>query len=279
MTKSSHKWVHLIYGIVLSVLLVLVAVLFIVMCVRIYQSGSSPFTRESIASHFSSISAFVYITLGVILCSIIIDIVFPLESEKLKGQVKDGSVLRRILKKNALTAPVAAKIEKHFVLRFVLTIISIVLVLAASVTAFIVVLTDFDASDAYINGQVIGGTLTILRYFTLPFAYLVVTSLICKITTKKDMALVKEDIKNNKDVADKLIAANDCTFVKLTCELNDSCEAIAKPKRWHGILSLIVKCGVGALAVLFIVLGIINGSMADVLTKAINICTECIGLG
>ena len=33
------------------------------------------------------------------------------------------------------------------------------------------------------------------------------------------------------------------------------------------------------LAVLFIVLGILNGSMKDVLIKAINICTECIGLG
>jgi hypothetical protein len=30
---------------------------------------------------------------------------------------------------------------------------------------------------------------------------------------------------------------------------------------------------------LFIVLGIVNGGMADVLNKAIKICTECIGLG
>lgn len=279
MCKNTHKWVHLIYGIVLSVLLTLVAVLFIVMCVSIYKSGSSPFTRESIAAHFTPISAFVYITLGAILCSIIIDIVFPLEPEKIKGQVKDGAVLRRILQKNALTQPTCAKFEKHFALRFVLTIISIVLVLAASITSFVVVLTSFDASDAYVNGQVISGTLSILRYFTLPFAYLVVTSVICKITTKKDMALVKADIKDNKDAQDKLFATSDCTFVKLSCELNQTCEAIAEPKKWHRILSLIIKCAVGVVAVLFIILGIVNGSMSDVLTKAINICTECIGLG
>ncbi len=29
----------------------------------------------------------------------------------------------------------------------------------------------------------------------------------------------------------------------------------------------------------FIVLGVLNGSMEDVLRKAINLCTECIGLG
>ena len=34
-----------------------------------------------------------------------------------------------------------------------------------------------------------------------------------------------------------------------------------------------------AAAVCFIVMGIFNGSMRDVLVKAIKICTECVGLG
>lgn len=33
------------------------------------------------------------------------------------------------------------------------------------------------------------------------------------------------------------------------------------------------------LAIMFIVLGVMNGGLYDVLVKAINICTECIGLG
>ncbi len=40
-----------------------------------------------------------------------------------------------------------------------------------------------------------------------------------------------------------------------------------------------VRIAVPALAVLFIVLGVMNGGARDVLVKAINICTECIGLG
>ena len=32
-------------------------------------------------------------------------------------------------------------------------------------------------------------------------------------------------------------------------------------------------------AIVFIVLGIFNGGVGDVLMKAINICAECIGLG
>ena len=42
---------------------------------------------------------------------------------------------------------------------------------------------------------------------------------------------------------------------------------------------VILQALVIAAAVFFIVAGILNGSMNDVLIKAINICTECIGLG
>ena len=31
--------------------------------------------------------------------------------------------------------------------------------------------------------------------------------------------------------------------------------------------------------IVFIVLGVMNGGLRDVLVKAVNICTECIGLG
>lgn len=34
-----------------------------------------------------------------------------------------------------------------------------------------------------------------------------------------------------------------------------------------------------AFAVLFVIAGVFNGSMEDMLIKAVNICTECIGLG
>ena len=41
----------------------------------------------------------------------------------------------------------------------------------------------------------------------------------------------------------------------------------------------VVRIVLYALAVILIVTGIGNGGMRDVLIKAINICTECIGLG
>ena len=40
-----------------------------------------------------------------------------------------------------------------------------------------------------------------------------------------------------------------------------------------------LRCGLCAAAVALLALGIMNGGLWDVLVKAINICTECIGLG
>ena len=41
----------------------------------------------------------------------------------------------------------------------------------------------------------------------------------------------------------------------------------------------VLRADLYAAAIVFIVLGVMNGGLRDVLVKAINICTECIGLG
>ena len=41
----------------------------------------------------------------------------------------------------------------------------------------------------------------------------------------------------------------------------------------------LARASIITVAVVFIVLGIFNGGMSDVLGKAVRICTECIGLG
>ena len=46
-----------------------------------------------------------------------------------------------------------------------------------------------------------------------------------------------------------------------------------------GRVPLVIRTAVLALAVMFIVLGILNGGLEDVLIKANAICMECVGLG
>jgi hypothetical protein len=47
----------------------------------------------------------------------------------------------------------------------------------------------------------------------------------------------------------------------------------------HKYFVLGCRIALGCLAVAFIIAGATNGGMHGVLVKAINICTECIGLG
>jgi len=55
--------------------------------------------------------------------------------------------------------------------------------------------------------------------------------------------------------------------------------ASPKPKNTDAKRLLCVRVGLAVLALILVVAGVANGGMRDVLVKAINICTECIGLG
>lgn len=55
--------------------------------------------------------------------------------------------------------------------------------------------------------------------------------------------------------------------------------AKAAPLRESAFPASVIRAGLYAAAIVFIVLGAMNGGLYDVLVKAINICTECIGLG
>jgi hypothetical protein len=56
--------------------------------------------------------------------------------------------------------------------------------------------------------------------------------------------------------------------------MTDKRDRMADPRVLWGVRAVILAVGI-----LFVVLGVINGGMADVLGKAVRICTECIGLG
>ena len=55
-------------------------------------------------------------------------------------------------------------------------------------------------------------------------------------------------------------------------------EVVEKPKKNTRVI-FAVRAAVLVIAAVFIVIGALNGGLADVLAKAIAICTECIGLG
>ena len=53
----------------------------------------------------------------------------------------------------------------------------------------------------------------------------------------------------------------------------------AEENHHHSKLLLSIRIALLVISIALIIAGILNGGMADVLSKAVNICTECIGLG
>ena len=77
-----------------------------------------------------------------------------------------------------------------------------------------------------------------------------------------------------------IVAKNDIDILKSEKQfkLEKQLKTYVKPKVENTIIRA-AQIAVGALAITFIILGVFNGGVRDVFIKAINICTECIGLG
>jgi hypothetical protein len=198
MSKNNVKRLHLIYGIALSALLCVVGILAIVMCVQIYKSGASPFTRESVAEHFAKIAVFVYALIAFVIGGAIINLVFPLPEARLKGTPNDGATLYRLYERMGTpSGDGAMKIERERTLRLVLFSVSLLLILAAAISSAIHIISGYDASDININGQVIKATLTLLRYFTLPTLYTIATVYLCQSSIKRIIKIITDDKRDS----------------------------------------------------------------------------------
>lgn len=273
LNENAKKKLHLIYGISLSVLLAVVGVLFIVSCYNIYDSGAQPFTRESIGEAFGKIAVPVYVTILAIVGGMVINLVFPLEEKKLKGTRSSAATLQSFAKRvdvTSLDEPMREGIEKERRLRRILLIINTILFVLSGTLPLIYLLNpaNFPAESGHYNSEILHGMLfyaiSLLPLFIFEITYVIVHDASCV----REIAILREAIKLN-GISDGTEDECKSILTRLSYFFKKNERPITL-----GIRIAFVGCGV-----LFIVLGILNGGMEEVLLKAINICTECIGLG
>ena len=287
MSGKRLKLIHMIYGITLSLVICLCGALAIWMCIDIYKSGPSPFTRQSVQEHFMKISWAVYTLIALIFGGIVLNIVLPQEKKKIKGCVDKSYILDNFSSKltNA-TQKGYAKIEREQILRFTMLTISCVLILSACIGAFVYCLTNLDiyatingeVGTTNVNGQVIKGSLGILYFFLVPFAYTLVSIFVCRASIEREISLVKSELtsKDEEKVSTKELAS---PLNKAVCGAKNEIKRLTSSKKSSHKGRFAITCALGVIAIVFIIVGVANGGMADVLTKAIAICRECIGMG
>ena len=255
MSNKTARMIRLVTAIVLSVLIVITGLLLILSCVSIYQSGNRPFTTENIGKHWATIQIPVYITVAAIIAGLILHLFLPRNAEK-KQIVHDrrailSRVLRRVDEADGIYASVAKREQSFRRLLYILApTVSAVLTIP-----FFIHLITYGFTEDY-NASVIAAMPTLL------LASLAAVGAGTAVLYLRDASLVRQTEAAKQSLA--------------RASVNPTAQTPEKDSR---ITIFALRIGIVAVALVLLVLGIFNGGMSDVLDKAINICTECIGLG
>ena len=225
-----------------AIAIVTIAIALIICCVAIYRSGDRPFQPDTIAYY-----AKLLLIPGLLcLCLVIGSLWIAPESKRIKASIDQEALLKRYQE----VLPLAKKEQNlRLTIRIGSTIGCVLLMIYPAI--YLLDKSHFSVND--INGDVLRATLV----FFIPATVCIFIGFLCRMIIQKSISREIEIHKNNGEKPGRPLA-----------------KETTNPK-----ILLAVRIGLLLIAVIFIVLGIDNGGIADVLGKAIRICTECIGLG
>ena len=262
MIKDKMKSIKLIYGIIMTALLITVGACLIVSCVGIYRMGGSPFSRESVAAAFSKICVPVYIAIAWFFVGVVLMVIFPDEIIKPKAQRSLDVAYAKLAEKIDFTSGdervlALTKAEKtRKIIKIAAIALSVVCVIVSCVITVLIVL---DNEIALANKTVTKCALISLPLMLVAIGGGIASAHVIDRSYNKSIAMAKSII------ADKSAQK---------AGKKEACDT----KKSEKIL-LFVKLGIIAIGVILLVLGICGDGIKGTLEKAIRICTECIGLG
>lgn len=242
-----------IFGIVLSVSIILAGICFIAGCLSIYYSGKDPYSRQAVADTFASICIPVYVCIALTIIGFILEFALPLVEEK-KTNARVPHMLRRaLLDRKDITAADAElinKIKKEEKKRYTHALIRTILLIAGCGVFLAYALNPVNFHSREINSSMIKAMWVLIPCLAVPFAYSVFTAYYGAKSIDREIELIKQ------------LPAS-------------SGERARRSDLGSNIARAVILC----VGIAILVYGLISGGTADVLTKAVNICTECIGLG
>lgn len=248
-----NKRIHTIYGIILSAVTVIAGIFLIAACICIYHQGDRPFSPESVAAAFGTIAFPVYLCLALTIVGLLIDGISPAPKSKLVPQKQYALILEKLYNKHGqIKTPAISREQRRRKLHR--SIAFGLLILGSTVFLFYGLNSgNFDSAD--ITGSVVQAMYVLLPCIVVPFMYGVFSAYCTQASLKKEITLVKQAVSDGVSEA-------------------DSHTGKAAPKPLLKLRWVLLAVGIFLLA-----FGFFTGGTEDVLTKAVNICTECVGLG
>jgi len=256
MTSKTATRIRSIYAVSVSAMLVIAGICLMAACLGIYLSGDEPYSRDAVAAAFSPIAIPVYLCLVLVLLGFVLEWVLPKEEKRRTVEKQRKLILFKLHDRADMSqcdSALRAQIQHQQRIRLISRIIAIVLLCMGCLVflAYILSADRFPLDD--VNGSVFRAVVTLLLCMMIPFGYAIVNAYWSLHSMDKEIALLKQ--------VPKLPPHMPYQVAKRIPDL--------LPPRFA-----ILAAGIALL-----VYGFLNGGTADVLVKAINICTECVGLG
>ena len=263
------------YGIFLSIFTAALGAAFIAVAIGILRDGNwaqGAYSRDIVADRLFPVSIVFYIWVAAIIAGFVLSLVYPY-NEKLVKIPQERATLKRLSARIPEGSGEAYEGEMKLVRdenrnRLIVYIVCAAICFACAVASAIYLLQPANFKGVTANDAMFKMMLWVLPCVAVAFLSCVGMTLFEKYSQIREINAVKRLIASYK--GNPVIKA-DITPNKVLVEIK---------KFFSNKYTLLgIRAGVAAIAVTFIILGVFNGGARDVLVKAINICTECIGLG
>lgn len=256
-----------IYGIILSVFIVAMGITLICVAADIYYSGEGPgkiYSREIVGARLTYLA----IPLLILIAAIAAGAIFPAFETKAKRSSEE--TLRKLQKRipvggeddEFLTAQKAYR--KMNLVKLVVWCVALAAALACTIASLVYLADTAHFKGDNYTGHMLGLVRTVLPCTLVALAGIIAATCVNGYCSGEQVKHLKTMIR---------CGSEEIALPKELAFLNK-----AKKIASHDITLWVVRGVVLVVAVTFIVVGIVNGGARDVLTKAIAICQECIGI-
>ena len=256
MTNQSSSRIRRVYGILLSLALVAAGICLMVQCFRIYTSAEGIFSREIVAQYFSPIAIPVWLCLVLVILGFALDAFLPAEKKRIPVEKNYVLILEKLHEKTDLdrcSDDLRDAVIREQKRRRQLKYTTFFLLCMGAVEFFSYALKADAFHQHEINASMIQAMACLVPCVAIPFGCAVFAAYQNKASIRREIELLKQ--------ADAPRTA-----------------PVEAPKK-AALSPVLLRWAFLAVAVGILVYGYVSGGTADVLTKAINICTECVGLG
>ena len=235
-------------------------ILLSVSAVDIFHEGSarkaenpmeSVYTPEAVAARFAPIAPLLFAGVGLLAAGLALGV----KDEKAEKPVKDAVFQRNLLVSRTAKPSAAMRAEQRRQKKLLWAGWGVFALCMVPILAYLLNPDHFPEAD--LEGMFFGLLRVFLPWTLVGLGALAGTSKLREKSILRETEAAREQLK--REEAEGVPARS----------------AAAQPPRKTAVLQTVLL----AIAIVFIVAGILNGSALDVLYKAITLCTECVGLG